>query len=162
MTPLIIAYLASSASITDVDKQSELNAVAQHCKIHHAYYLRAGAGKVVTIHVRPEVRALPLRHEQLDCVAAELAKRGRRLADPPRAPKPATTADLQSHLDRIHYYCDLGPDELKAGSATVAFITIPPTMRVRPLTRRKHRCVKAQVERIHSVRLGRGIVPTVD
>src|SRR5687767_5771057 len=125
--------------MTDVDKQSELNAVAQHCRIHHAYYLRPGSGKVVTIHVRPEVRALPLRHAKMECVAVELAKRGWRIAEPPRVPKPATMADLQSHLNRIHYYCDLGPYELKASSATVAFITIPPTMRVRPLTRRKHR-----------------------
>ena len=78
------------------------------------------------------------------------------------SPTPATPADLQAILDRIHRVCDLGPYQLKAMSPTQALITIPPTVRVDPLTRRQYRCVKEQVEQISGVKLERGIVPTVD
>ena len=148
--------------VASAEQQAQLQAIARQCRISSAYYLRLNANKAVTIHVRPEVRAVPLKYDRVECVRAGLAKLGLRLADPRPAAKPATTADLQSILARIHYYCDLGPYELKAKSRSQAFITIPPTMRVKPLSRRKHRCVKEQVEQIRGVKLERGIVPTVD
>jgi len=148
--------------MTEAERQSQLTTVAQRCKIHSAYYLRASPNKEVTIHVRPEVRALPLNYQRIECVRAGLAKLGLRLADPVPAPKPASIAELQAILIRIHYYCDLGPYQLKALSPSEVFISIPRTMRVKPLTRRQHRCVKAQVEQIEGVKLRRGITPTVD
>ena len=148
--------------MVSAEQQAKLQAVALQCKIFSAYYLRLERNKAVTIHVRPEVRALPIKYDQVECVRIALAKLGLRLAEPPPAPKPGTTADLQAILKRVHYYCDLGPYELKALSPTEAAISIPRTMRVKPLTRRQHRCVKEQVEKIHGVKLRRGIDPTVD
>ena len=138
-----------------------LAAVQKRCAIG-PYFLRLESGKRVAIRVPPEVRARPLSYAQMECIRRELAKRGLRLAEPARSPRPATRADLQAHLDRIHFFCELGPYRLNATSAARAHITIPPTMRVDPLTRRQFRCVQSAVERIRGVTLGPGIVPTVD
>ena len=148
--------------MADSETQAQLNAVTQQCNIHQVYYLRATSRNEVAMHVRPEVRALPPKYEQIECVRAGLARLGLRLARPDPLPKPATTAELQMMLGRIHYYCDLGPYQLRARSSSNALITIPPTMRVKPLTRRQHRCAKEQVALIPGARLRRGIDPTVD
>jgi hypothetical protein len=143
---------------------SQLLEIQDRCGLGRtgAYFLRVEAAKTVRVQVRPEVRARPLKYTQMECLRVELGKIGFRLAAPPRQAKPATAADLQSHLDRIHFFCELGPYQLKAWSATRAYITIPPTWRVDPLSRRKHRCVKEAVENIRGVKLEPGFVPTVD
>ena len=142
--------------------EAQLAAIEERCGIA-PYFLRADDRNVVTIHVPPTVRAVPLKYRHMECLRVELGKiPGLRMADPPRSPQPATIADLQMHLAQIHYHCELGPYELKARSATRAFITIPPTIRVDPLAGRQMRCVTELVERIDGVRLEPGVVPTVD
>ena len=159
VTFAVLMGVSMSPSNAAIDAQ--LVSVQERCGLS-PYFLRIDGEKRVTIHVPPEVRARLLTFEQMECARAELAKRGLQLADPSPVPTPATAADLQSHLDRIHYFCELGPYELKAKSATRAAITIPPTIRARPLTRRQLRCVKQSIEPIRGVTLEQGVVPTVD
>jgi hypothetical protein len=141
--------------------EAQLNAIQERCAIG-PYFLRSQAQGRVSIEVPPEVRARPLRYGQMECLRVELAKSGLRLEDAPPLPTPATTADLQAILARVHFFCELGPYKLTALSATRAVITIDPTMRVRPLSRMQHRCLSELVKGIKGVKLERGIVPTVD
>jgi hypothetical protein len=157
---LAAALVMGAWTVEDVQGDRRVTAIAEHCKLG-PYFLRIDGRKRVTIQVPPNVRARPLNDRHLDCVRSRLKSiPGARLVTGMIVPE--SRADLQSMLGAIHRDCALGPYQLRAISRSSAVITIEPTMRVRPLTRRQHHCAKTAVERIPGVKLGRGIAPTVD
>ena len=157
---LAAALIMGGWMVQDAHADRRLSAIAERCKLG-PYFLRIDGRKRVTIHVPPTVRALLLNDRHLDCVRAQLKSiPGARLVSRPIVPE--SRADLQSMLREIHRDCGLGPYLLRAISRSTAVITIEPTLRVRPLTRRQHHCAKTAVERIPGVKMGRSIAPTVD